>query len=56
MFLSKLKILQGVSFLIFAATAITYLIQDDYSNWSIFMCLAFMVLASDPDGMGGGQW
>ncbi len=56
MFPSNLKLLQGVSFLLFAATAILYLIQDDYSNWSIFMCLAFMVLASDPEGMGVDLW
>ena len=46
---SNLKILQGILFLLFSASSILYLIQNDYSNWSIFMLLAFMILSAEPE-------
>jgi len=46
---SNLKILQGILFLLFSATSILYLIQKDYSNWSIFMLLSFMILSAEPE-------
>jgi hypothetical protein len=46
---SNLKILQGILFLLFSASSITYLLQNDYSNWSIFMLLAFMILSAEPE-------
>jgi hypothetical protein len=46
---SNLKILQGLLFLLFSANSILYLIQNDYSNWSIFMLLSFMILSAEPE-------
>ena len=47
---SNLKILQGILFLLFSASSILYLVQNDYySNWSIFMLLAFMILSAEPE-------
>jgi len=50
---NALLILKGISAMLFAISAIFFLIQKDYSNWAIYMCLMMLVLA---DGTGSINW
>ena len=49
---NQLLTLQGLAFFLLIASAILSFIQDDYANWALNMCLAFMILSAGPVSMG----